>query len=122
MNSHISQPPPYPMAAWLPRIYISDCDSIHAIPITDIIYLEAEGSYTKIITPEKSYYSSRPLKSYEKSLNDLPFFRSHHSFVVNLNYMTRYDKACRYIELINGTKVSVSYRKKDLLLKLLRGE
>lgn len=104
---------------WMPRIYISDSDSIHAIAVSDIRYLEAQGSYTKVVTTEKTFLSSQPLKTYAKSLGDLPFFRSHHSFLVNLSYMTRYDKACRYIQLIDGSKIQVSYRKKEQLLRIL---
>lgn len=123
MNDSITQTdqPIQKGVTWMPRIIISDNESIHAIFINDIIYLEAEGSYTRVVTGEKSYYSSQPLKMYQQLLNELPFFRSHHSYVVNLNYMKRYDKACRYIQLIDGSKIAVSFRKKEQLLRLLMG-
>jgi len=116
---HNSIPSPIGLNSWIPKVIISDHDSIHAIPIDDIMFLEAQGSYTRIKTSSREILSSRPLREYENQLNTLPFYRSHHSFLVNLNYMTRYDKASRYIQLENGEKVAVSFRKKEKLFELL---
>jgi len=119
MIQHTSPSQPTEISTWIPKVMISDQDSIHAIPINDIMFLEAQGSYTRIKTSSRDLLSSRPLREYERQLNMLPFYRSHHSFLVNLNYMTRYDKASRYIQLENGEKVAVSFRKKERLFELL---
>ena len=103
-----------------PTILVSDLENIHVIPAHQIILLEAQGSYTRIVTINKEILASRPLKEYDKQLEKMvPFYRSHHSYLVNLNFLERYDKINRELILDHGYKASVSIRKKDGLMSLL---
>ncbi|MGF6847423.1 DNA-binding LytR/AlgR family response regulator [Chitinophaga sp. W3I9] len=59
----------------------------------------------------------------EEKLQVLPdlFFRTHHSHIINLQYIKRYIRGeGGQIELENGVYVTVSRRKKEELLKKFR--
>ena len=53
------------------------------IPYKDILYLKAEGRYTKIITEEREKMVCRHLKTFEEQLEHSPFFRVSKSYLVN---------------------------------------
>ena len=102
------------------KIIINDRENVYAVEISSIYYLEADGPYTKIIKEDASLYISKNLKYFENILSDAGFFRTHHSYLANLNLMLRYDKTTSQLELKNGITIPVSIRKKDKLLTLIR--
>lgn len=53
--------------------------------ITDIIYLEALGDYTKIITSRKMYLTLHNLKAFIEKLPEQKFLRIHRSFAVAIS-------------------------------------
>jgi two-component system LytT family response regulator len=63
---------------------------------------------------------SKTLKEFEDLLPPEMFFRSHHSHIINLQYIKRYMRGDGgQIELQNGELVDVSRKKKEEFLKLL---
>jgi two-component system LytT family response regulator len=80
--------------------------------IGNILFAEAQGNYTKIYTfDNRTLLVSKTLRIIEEMLPQKSFFRIHKSYVVNLNYLTKYDKSIGlFVELINGTKLPVSVR------------
>ena len=63
---------------------------------------------------------SRTLKEIEELLDMPPFFRIHHSYLVNLQYAIRYIKGeGGYLVLSNESTVPVSRNKKEELLKII---
>ena len=97
------------------------------LPITDglvfeetdnIVHLEAEGNYTRVFTKDqKKKTVTKSLKEFEDILPTNIFCRIHHSHIINLNYIKKYYKGRGgYVELIDGTTVEVSSRKKDEFL------
>lgn len=54
-----------------------------------------------------------PDQEYEDMLAEQGFFRSHHSFLLNLNHITKYLKSDDYALMSNGKHVEVSKRRKD---------
>ena len=89
--------------------------------INDIIHLEANSNYTNIYLINKTKITaSKTLKEFEELLPEDIFFRTHHSYLINLNYIKRYIKGDGgQIELQNGTYVDVSRRKKEEFLKAI---
>jgi two-component system LytT family response regulator len=66
------------------QIVIKDIDKTYFIKIADILYCEAEGSYTKFyLTSSEPVFVSRNLRYYEELLEPAGFFRTHHSCLVN---------------------------------------
>ncbi|MDF1612329.1 LytR/AlgR family response regulator transcription factor [Stygiobacter electus] len=92
------------------------------ILLTDnIIRLEAEGCYTKIILNDrKTKIISRNLKEFENSLSDKYFFRAHKSHIINLKHIKDYSKLSGgYATMSDGSKVEISRRKApEFLIKI----
>jgi two-component system LytT family response regulator len=64
--------------------------------------------------------ASQTLKDVEAVLEEHPFLRVHHSYVVNLNEVVKYVKGVGgYLLMSDGTTIDVSRSRKDALLKKL---
>jgi two-component system LytT family response regulator len=104
------------------QIVIKDIDKTYFIKMADILYCEAEGSYTKFyLTNSEPIFVSRNLRYYEELLEPAGFFRTHHSCLVNPAKIKIYDRKtdCGTLILEGGHTVPVSQRKKDFVLQLL---
>jgi len=104
------------------QIVIKDIDKTYFIKMADILYCEAEGSYTKFyLTNSEPVFVSRNLRYYEELLEPAGFFRTHHSCLVNPSKIKIYDRKtdCGTLVLEGGHTVPVSQRKKDFVLQLL---
>jgi len=103
------------------RITINSLDGITIIPVGDIIYLEAAGTYTLFyLKSSDKIVSSLNLKEYEELLFDHHFCRVHNSFLINLAEVKKFIKADGgSVMMSNGTQVSVSKRRRDELMALL---
>jgi two-component system LytT family response regulator len=104
------------------KIVLKDQESIYFIKVNDIYYLEADGPYTRFFIRENNpVLISRNLKEYENMLEDQGFIRAHHSYLVNSNHVVKYDKADGgTLVLSNGSRVSISQRKKEFVLQKLQ--
>jgi two-component system, LytTR family, response regulator len=105
----------------LNKLAIATLDGLMFYDINDIVHLEANSNYTYIYLVNKiKITASKTLKEFEELLPDDIFFRTHHSHLINLNYIKRYIKGDGgQIELQNGTYVDVSRRKKEEFLKAI---
>lgn len=105
----------------LKKIAISSMDGLIFFNINDIIHLEASNNYTTIyFINHPKLIVSRTLKDFEDLLPADVFFRTHHSYLVNLNYIKRYIKGDGgQIEMQDGTYLDVSRRKKEDFLKAM---
>lgn len=104
------------------QIVLKDIDKTYFIKIEDIIYCEAEGSYTKFyISNSESIFVSRNLRSYEELLSPAGFIRTHHSCLVNPSKIKIYDRKtdCGTLVLEGGHTIPVSQRKKDFVIQFL---
>lgn len=106
-------------ASSLHKLAIPTLDGLHFYDIKDIIYLEANSNYTNLYLAGKvKIIASKTLKEFEELLSGDQFFRTHHSFIINLNYIKRYIKGDGgQIEMQNGAIVDVSRRKKEEFLR-----
>jgi len=104
------------------QIVIRDIDKTYFIKMNDILYCEAEGSYTKFyLTNSEPVFVSRNLRYYEELLAPAGFFRTHHSCLVNPSKIKIYDRKTDSgtIILEGGHTIPVSQRKKDIVLQLI---
>ncbi|MCH2043424.1 MAG: LytTR family DNA-binding domain-containing protein [Saprospiraceae bacterium] len=103
------------------KLPISNKENILVVDIEQIIYLEAEGTYTKIYLANGEYYlSSKNIGHYEKQFLPDFFFRIHQKYCINLNYIQKYIKGKGgTVIMSNGASLIVSTRRKSLLIKLL---
>lgn len=100
-------------------IGITGLDSIIFLKIEDIMYLKADGKYTMIQTTTEHITSSKNLKVFETMLPESKFMRVHHSFLLNLKYIKKFQKEYNTLVLENGAQIPVSKSRKDLLMQRL---
>jgi len=104
------------------QLVLKDIDKTYFIKTNDILYCEAEGSYTKFyLSNSEPVFVSHNLRYYEDMLSPAGFFRTHHSCLVNPSKIKIYDRKTDSGTLIleGGHSVPVSQRKKDFVLQLL---
>lgn len=100
-------------------IGITGLDAIIFLKIDDIVYLKADGKYTMIQTTTEHITSSKNLKVFETMLPESKFMRVHHSFLLNLKYIKKFQKEYNTLVLDNGAQIPVSKSRKDLLMHRL---
>ena len=79
------------------------------LPINDIMFIEVEGKKTKVQTKNAVYYSMDRLKVWKKRLTPSFFFQIHSSFIINMKYISQYDRDEVVID--NVYKIPIAYRK-----------
>jgi DNA-binding LytR/AlgR family response regulator len=70
------------------RLFVKVKDRMVRIFLSEILWLEADDYYCKLVTQEKEFLITQPLKQMEESLAAIPeFMRIHRSFIVNLSHV-----------------------------------
>ena len=93
------------------RIVVKVGNKIKIIPVNQINYLEAADDYVKIVTAEGSFLKKRTMNFFEESLSHWNFVRTHRSYIVNTQLITRIDaheKDSHLLLLSTGAKLPVS--------------
>ena len=93
------------------RIVVKNGSKIKIIPVHDIYYLEAADDYVKIHTHEGYFLKNKTMSHFENVLDKHHFVRSHRSYIVNVQQITRidpYEKDNHIAILRTGAKVPVS--------------
>ena len=93
------------------RIVVKNGSKIKIIPVHDIFYLEAADDYVKIHTQEGYFLKNKTMNHFEHVLDRQQFVRSHRSYIVNVQQITRidpYEKDNHVAVLRTGAKVPVS--------------
>ena len=97
-------------------------DGLIFVPMEELITLVAERMYTHVYTQnDDDFLVSKPLKVFTDALEAEPdFYRTHRSYLVNLNQIKRYvNTDGGYLLMNDGYAVSISRdRKKELLERL----
>lgn len=84
-------------------------DLIQRVSEDSILYAEADNIYCKIRTCKNTYTYKKTLSQFEKELSSDYFFRTHRSYLVNINYVESYSK--NEIILTNNEKALLSKNK-----------
>lgn len=74
----------------------------------DIIYFEAQGHNLFVNTNKGQYISLKKMNYWEETLNMNYFFRTHRSFIVNMEHVIRFDHSLVYLD--NGDKAYLTKR------------
>lgn len=93
------------------RIVVKNGSDIRIVPTQDIQYIEAYDDYVKIFTKDTYYLKKKTMNYYEQVLDSSKFFRTHRSFIINLQELTRIEPLEKntYVALLkNGKKVPLS--------------
>src|SRR5215510_12352865 len=93
------------------RIVVKSGSKIKIIPVHDVLYLEAADDYVKIHTKEGYFLKNKTMNHFEQALDKEQFVRSHRSYIINIQQITRidpYEKDNHVAVLRSGVKVPVS--------------
>ena len=75
------------------KFFLKDGKTTDTIAIQDIVYVEIEKRKSRVFTENKSYHSSEHISFWKEKLNSSFFAVPHKSFIVNLNYITSYERS-----------------------------
>ena len=90
------------------------------IKINNILFCKAEINYSTIYTLDNSSVTIvSTLKNLEEVLPSNIFFRSHKSYLVNINYIKTYDKNRDKIILENGREIDIATRRVEQFMQIL---
>lgn len=97
------------------RIALPTENGFELLKTNAILYCEADSNYCKVVCLDgRNIVLSKTLKYIEEMLPTSIFQRIHKSYLVNLNYVTRFTKTNELlVELSNGATLPVSVRKKE---------
>lgn len=102
------------------RMIINTTDTIYTVSEEDIIYCKSDGNYTTFFRNGKEpIIAAKSLKQVEELLTHGTFIRCHQSYIVNRDYVVKYQKRNGVLILLNDTKIPVSSRRKDEVLSQL---
>lgn len=86
------------------------------IRISDIIYIEAEGRYTKVYVQSQEHYIfvQKSFGEWKEELNNHGFFQIHKSFLVNMYYI-KFIK--QKITMVNGEQLAIGRKYRTELME-----
>jgi two-component system LytT family response regulator len=104
------------------KIAIPTMEGLQMLFVENIIRCSSDSNYTILFLKNKQkVIASRTLKEIEEMLEDYPFLRVHHSYVVNLNEIEKYIKGDGgYLLMSDGSNIDVSRSRKEALIKKLK--
>jgi two-component system LytT family response regulator len=104
------------------RLCLPTLKGFIVVKLQDIIYCEAERSYTMFhLEGGKVVTVSKPLVEYDSLLKNTSFLRIHKSFLINLLHVKEYQRGEGGVVIMtNGTDIEVSRRRKDEFLMLIK--
>ena len=70
-------------------LFVKTDNKIYRIAYQDIIYAEANGNYTKIVTTQQTLIPGITFTGFEQQLPSSIFIRVHRSFIINTNWMQK---------------------------------
>src|SRR5688572_30470343 len=105
------------------RIALSTLEGLFFVNVSDIIYCESSGPYTKFIFKQSDkIITSKHLKEYEDLLSGYDFFRIHKSYLVNLQEIKKYIRGeGGQLIMSDGAALNVSKQRKESFLRIYSG-
>ncbi len=96
------------------KIALPLAEGLLFVDVMEIVYLEADGAYTNVWLKDGSkILVSKKIKFFEEVLEGRQnFFRSHRSFMVNINFIKKYNRADNSLLLDNGKTIIISRDRK----------
>ena len=93
------------------RIVVKNGSDIRIVPVNDVFYIEAYDDYVKIFTKDTYFLKKKTMNYYEEVLDSSVFFRTHRSYIINLQQLTKIEPLEKntYVALLkNGKKIPLS--------------
>lgn len=106
------------------KVAMPTMEGLQMINVADIISCASDSNYTILHLKDKQkLVVSRTLKEIEEILEEHSFIRVHHSYMVNLNEVTKYIRGeGGYLVMSDGSHIDVSRSRKDSVVKRLQSK
>lgn len=103
------------------RILVEQGSKLISISVTDILWIEADGDYTRLHTIKQSFLSNKSMNELEQKLNPQLFQRVHRSAIISIAAIKEVHKEASgpQVVLTNGVVVKVSRTYTDVFKKLM---
>ncbi len=105
------------------NLTVTTIDGFKVIPLSNIIYCQANSNYTNIyLTGKEKMISSQTLGYFDELLENRKFFRAHRSYLINLLHVSSYKKGeGGFIIMSNGDEVELSRNNKTFFMEMFKG-
>lgn len=99
-----------PESTYPEKILVQIGAKLVTVDLAEVIWIDAEGDYSKLITSKQRYLSNYGLGALEKKLDPRRFIRVHRSAIINLAFVQEIQKQISSYDVIlqNGDVVRVS--------------
>lgn len=97
-------------------LFIKTDSKIFRVDYHDIIYAEANGNYTKIVTKQQILMPAITFTGFEQQLPSSAFIRVHRSFIINKSHITHIEGNRVFV---NGAEIPIGSNYKEGFLKEL---
>jgi DNA-binding LytR/AlgR family response regulator len=97
-------------------LFVKAEGKIFKINHDELLYAEAKGNYTKIVTADRVITPNISFMNFEKMLPPLLFIRVHRSFIINKSKIDHIEGNRLFI---NKTEISIGSNYRDSFLKAL---
>ena len=97
-------------------IFVKKQHLYYRIPFKDIMYIKADNVYLEVYTKEQMFLVRSPLKDYLEKLPSNSFFRSHKSYIINVEHVMAVNAKD---VLIGDELIPISKDFKDFILKAM---
>ena len=101
------------------RLFVRHKGKMVKVFMSDILYIEAERNYCRVITNEKEFFLSVPMSKFEMNLSTDRFIKTHRSFIVNLSKIDTVSEYSEYLT-IGIKQIPISRRQKDEVVSKLK--
>lgn len=102
------------------RIALSTHDGLNFVQTKDIAYCKADSNYTNVVMANgQNILVAKTLKELDETLSGKDFFRVHHSYLVNINHISKFVRGDGgYIVMHDKTEITISRSKRDEFFQL----
>jgi len=118
-----NSPGTMPPSKHLETISVKSGSKIHLVQVSDILFLQAEGDYVMIHTPDGKFLKEQTMKFFEENLPTERYIRIHRSCIVHADCISKielYEKQNYRITLKTGQKLRASATGYKLLKAALK--
>lgn len=114
-----------PQNKFLARLTYRDGPTTRFIPVEEILMVESADQYIEAYTPKKKYLIRLSMDYLENVLDPALFFRTHRSYLVNIQFVEsieQYEPRNFLIHLTGGVQAKLSREKREFFNRKLLGE
>lgn len=99
------------------RIFVRDRNGLSKVALDDVLWLEADRAYCKIMTSDREFVVSSAMGALEKNIENPLLRRVHRSYIVNISKIDRIEQS---VLVVNGSVIPLSKTYQEDLMQALQ--